>query len=363
MGRAEREQLGRTLGSHLNTIHETFYILDQTPPSSLQKVSWDEVVQMGDQVSKQATIVGMLWTGETPEVSELEKSMEAYFNMLQGLLLLSHGSTVGAGPTLSSTVHASVKQVVDCSFKLFKESVSLFEASNSDRKLAVPPLVGGVWEACSALKKTPSTNIIAIGRALTQVAVSIKDVLREMKELKPGSYDPTDEVSNQNSTKTESEPQGDDNASEDDLGNDLSPEEMKVAQSAISIVSETLVVIKELIRSITGLMKQEKPASGDFVNSLENLFKQCRAIGVQIDELGACLYPPQEVHAMKTALDKISSMIDEMQFELESVKGTSDTFLQSCGGLRGSLIQFKSELGCTGTADLEVKMHEVALNN
>lgn len=56
MGRAEREQLGRTLGSHLNTIHETLHILDQTPPSSLQKVSWDEVVQMGDQVSKQATI-------------------------------------------------------------------------------------------------------------------------------------------------------------------------------------------------------------------------------------------------------------------------------------------------------------------
>lgn len=237
-------------------------------------------------------------------------------------------------------------------------------ASNSDRKLAVPPLVGGVWEACSALKKTPSTNIIAIGRALTQVAVSVKDVLREMKELKPGSYDATDDVSDQNSTKTESEPQDDDNASEDDLGNDLSPEEMKVAQSAISIVSETLVVMKELIRSITGLIKQEKPnGSGDFVNSLENLLKQCQAIGVQIDELGACLYPPQEVHAMKTALDKISSMIDEMQVELESVKGTSDTFLQSCSGLRGSLRQFKSELGCTDTADLEVKMHEVALNN
>lgn len=70
--------------------------------------------------------VGMLWTGETPEVSELEKSMDVYFNMLQGFLLISHGSTVGAGPTLSSTVHASVKQVVDCSFKLLKESVSLF---------------------------------------------------------------------------------------------------------------------------------------------------------------------------------------------------------------------------------------------
>ena len=70
--------------------------------------------------------VGMLWTGEAPEVSALEGNMEAYFNMLQGFLFLSHGSTVGAGPTLSSSIHASVKQVVDSSFRLLKESVSSY---------------------------------------------------------------------------------------------------------------------------------------------------------------------------------------------------------------------------------------------
>jgi hypothetical protein len=69
---------------------------------------------------------GMLWAGETPEVRALEENMAAYFNMLQGFLLLSHGSTVGAGHTLSSSIHASVKQVVDCSFKLFIESVSTY---------------------------------------------------------------------------------------------------------------------------------------------------------------------------------------------------------------------------------------------
>lgn len=68
----------------------------------------------------------MLWTGETPEVAALEENMAAYFNMLQGFLLLSHGSTVGAGPTLSSSIHASVKHVVDNSFRLLKESVSSY---------------------------------------------------------------------------------------------------------------------------------------------------------------------------------------------------------------------------------------------
>ncbi len=69
---------------------------------------------------------GMLWAGERPEVRALEENMAAYFNMLQGFLLLSHGSTVDAGRTLSSSIHASVKQVVDCSYKLFSDSVSSY---------------------------------------------------------------------------------------------------------------------------------------------------------------------------------------------------------------------------------------------
>jgi len=70
--------------------------------------------------------VGMLWTGEQPESKAIEENMASYFNNLQGFLLVSHGSTVGAGPTLSSAVHASVKQVVDSSFRLMKETISLY---------------------------------------------------------------------------------------------------------------------------------------------------------------------------------------------------------------------------------------------
>lgn len=131
------------------------------------------------------------------------------------------------------------------------------------------------------------------------------------------------------------------------------------------------MVIKELIRSLTGLTKQKKSKdkkkkpndSGDFMYSLESLSEKCRAIGAQIDEVGACLYPPPEVRAMKIALDKISSMINEIHVELESNKRASDTFLQSCGGLRCSLRLFKSELSCTDAADLPVKMHKVVLSN
>lgn len=221
-------------------------------------------------------------------------------------------------------------------------------------------MVGAVWEACSSLKKTPSTNITAIGRGMTQVAVSMKDVLRELKELKPvSSDDPTDETS----AGTECEPQ-DDNSSDGELGNDLSPEEMKIAQTAIAVVSDTLSVIKDLIRCITGLLKLEKPKdNSDFVDSLEKLLKFCQELGLQIDEIGACLYPPQEVPVIKASMEKIQSIIDEMQGELEGLEGASDVFLEACNVFRGSLRKLASELSSPAITDLEAKVENITLSN
>ncbi|GLT35059.1 hypothetical protein SLA2020_095420 [Shorea laevis] len=364
MGTAEKEQLDRTLNLHINTIHETFQVLDQAPPSSLEKVSWYHVVQMGELLSKKATIVGMLWTGEAPEAKAIEETMESYVNLLQGFLLLSHGSSVSAGPTLSSSIHESVRQVVDCSFKLLKESVSLYGSHNKDQKNSIPQFVGTVWEACSALKKCPATNITAIRRAMTQVAVSVKDVLREMKELKPVSSDVMDETSDRASTKPENEPQEEDDFSEDDLGNDLSEEEMEIAQLAVGVVSGTLATVKELIRAITDLIKLENPDdNGEFVDSLEKLLKLCQEVGAQIDELGACLYPPQELPAIKLALEKISSSIDEVQLEMESFKSSSEPLVQSFSDLRTSIKQMLRYLDCVDTKDLVDKLQNVALTN
>ncbi|XP_022968591.1 uncharacterized protein LOC111467763 [Cucurbita maxima] len=364
MGKADKERLIRTLNSHLNTIHETFQMLDQNPSSSLEIVKWEDVVKMGDQVYKQASVAGMVWTGERLEVKAIEENMAAYFNTLQGFLLVSFGSKVGAGPTLSSVIHAAVKQVIDSSFRLWKESVSFYGSQNNkDQTQVVPQLVGAVWDACSALKKTPSTNITAIGRAITQVAVSVKDVLREMKDLKQGSSD-LDEAPEESSSKVEGDTQDDGNTSDDaDIGNDLSADEMRVAQSAMSVVSSTLLVIKELIRSITSLLKLENANIQSNIASLENLLKLCQGIGVQVDELGACLYPPQEIPAIKAASEKISSFLDNMQAELGSLNGNSEGFLQACNDLQNSCKQLETELSGSTATDIESRMENVTLSN
>lgn len=80
--------------------------------------------------------------------------------------------------------------------------------------------------------------------------------------------------SNDASTNADTRAQDNEISSLGELGNDLSPKEMKVAELAIGIVSETLVVVKELIRTITGLLKLENPdINGKLVDSLEKLLK------------------------------------------------------------------------------------------
>lgn len=67
---------------------------------------------------------GMLWSGDLPDVETLKENIDAYFNVLQGFLLVCHGSMVGAGPTLHKAICSSAKNVVESSFSLFKHAVS-----------------------------------------------------------------------------------------------------------------------------------------------------------------------------------------------------------------------------------------------
>ncbi|KAI3902558.1 hypothetical protein MKW92_031802 [Papaver armeniacum] len=294
------------VSSFLSNFLEVFSLLEDAPPSSLEKVYWQDVVTLGG--------------NGAPNMKELEENMGVYFNLLQGFLLLAHSSKIGAGPTLSSYINASAKHVADTSYSFFKEAVSSFGTNRKEQKLSIPQLAGTVWEA-------------SIGRAIKQVAVSMKDVLHELKELKPASVeDPTfDNTPDETTAPNESDDDADDE--DGDLGEDLSPYEMKIAESAIIVVSNTLTAIKELIRYITGLLGQSKPADNDSksVDSLEGLLSLCKGIGIQIDELGACLYPPQEIPALKLGVDKISDNVGEIQAEIRKFEGSSyDSLFQAC---------------------------------
>ncbi|KAH0467482.1 hypothetical protein IEQ34_004720 [Dendrobium chrysotoxum] len=328
----KKARLSRALDSHIRNIEETFQILEKSAASSLEKVEWSQVIKLGDEVSKQATIAGMLWSGEEPEIKQLEEYMEAYFNVLHGFVLLCHGSTAGAGPTLHASICSSARQVIDSSLALLKEAVSI-ESRNFSNRSSIPRLSGSVWEACANLKKNPTSNCTAIGRAITRVAVSVKDILREMNELKPAAPN----------TSNDTLPEEDDSENEE-FGDDLSPEEMLIAQLTTKAVSDVLVALKEVIRFVSGLHKKSNDENVEPVNALETLLRCCREIGNQANELGASVYPPQEISVLKSTAKKIYIVIDDMQKVVEIVGGSDQSFLSYFERLEDSLKKMESGL-------------------
>ncbi|CAF2195341.1 unnamed protein product, partial [Brassica napus] len=309
----QRDELNQILSSYLNTINDTLQLFEHSPPQTQDKLNWDDVLNMSDHLSRQATIVGMLWTGEPPEAEALKETME---------------------------LHLTVNDV--------------FSGGEKDRKTSIPQLTGAVWEACSNLKKIPTTNIKAIGRAMTQVAVSVKDVLREMQELKPASAcsSPEHDVS-VNSDEDD-----------DDLGDDLSPEELEVAALVADVVSDTLIVVKELIRAIASMIKMENPEDkGEFVDSFEKLLKLCQGTGEQIDELGACVYPPQELSLIKQILERINGYIGEVEADVKGFmnSSSSEAFLGTCRRLQSLIEHMVSELDTRTEAEVVCNMHNVTL--
>lgn len=101
--------------------------------------------------------------------------------------------------------------------------VEFVETSDAKKRETIPQLTGAVWEACEALKKCPSSNCIAIGRAMTQLGVYIKDIIREMNELL--SSDSSTREGEGGEEEEEQEQEASPNAS-DDEEDDLSLEEV-----------------------------------------------------------------------------------------------------------------------------------------
>ncbi|KAJ4814533.1 cyclin-D1-binding protein [Rhynchospora pubera] len=324
--RREAKDLSIFLDSQVQTINETFQILDKAAPSSLEKLDWSDASKHGTEISKLATVAGMLWCEETSDVMALKENIVTYFNVLQGFLLFCHSSTVGAGPTLHKLIHGASKRVMDSSISLFKETISFYETRDTKKRETIPQLTGAVWEACEALKKCPSSNCIAIGRAMTQLGVYIKDIIREMNELLV-----SDSSTHQGGEEEEEEEEEEEGADKDELsnasndeGDDLSPEEKFITKSVISVASNTYEVLKEIIRFLTGLVRS-KGNKEENVDSLEKLLSCCREISDWINDLGACAYPPQDAFQMKEYVKNLFGGICEVRKDIEIIAGGGTT--------------------------------------
>ncbi|KAG0567350.1 hypothetical protein KC19_7G128300 [Ceratodon purpureus] len=429
--------LSRILQRVTASLNEAFLLLNEAAPAGSVKGDWSEVKKAADLVSKNSTTIGLLWT-QGPKVDEAAEAMKTFADSLQGLILLCHGYTVGAGPTLALTIRNAVKAVLDAGLSLLARvvSFSVKGSAKEEREAALPALVGCVWEACNAMKKTPFTNRAAIGRSLAQVATSVKDVLREIGDMREGkpadqaddcgcghSHDETvASASHSHSHDHGHGPCGHDHGHDhdhdhsghlhthdhsdhgqcghdhshgghshsghghshapvhahghshghnhgpsghshahypghEDCGHDhgdesveslefndeLSPEEMEVADATKGVITSVLDFVKQL------LYVAADPQQGNDESStlyLENVLKHCKSLGVEVDEFGASLYPPQEINQLRDRITKSDALMESIKEEVKAAKGSVPEALDAASEtVRNAQAELKQCLG------------------
>lgn len=325
----------RLLGVCTASISDTLSLFKEPAPCGGKKVEWKEVITAAEGVAKHATTAGVLWRGKVLKKDGMD-NIRSFTRALQGFLLLCHGSTVGAGSTLLTYVDVASKQVANASLNLLRGAVALSGMENNTNEVDLPVLVGCVWEACEAVKKTPSRNHVAIGRSLTQVAVSVKDVLRELSDFKQesvskGAIDGATAVGESDTAERgdtqddclhgiEGEASSSDESTE--FTDKLSAGEMQVVQSVREFISLLLRLLKQLLYITADISKASKDAAEDATPTLEKLLELSKDLGVGVDELGASLYPPQEVENLQARVAEMEGLIESMQVAVLSLNGS-----------------------------------------
>ncbi|MCO5613034.1 hypothetical protein L7F22_067308 [Adiantum nelumboides] len=331
-GSGRREAFSRLLQESAASIAETLTLLTEPAPLGVTKVAWKDVINAAEGVARHATTAGVLWKGKVSKKEGME-NISSFIQALHGFLLSSNGSTVGAGPTLLSCIDHVSRQVVNSSLSLLRGAVAGLSTSVQGTDLLV--LVGCVWEACEAVKKAPVSNRIAIGRSLTQVAMSVKDVIREVGDFEQSCSLPYNSetskldasvlCSSNHERLSETEVEADSSDESTELSTRLSAEEMQVVESVKDFASSLLGLIKQLLHVIAGTGSTSKDvqiADSKATLSWEKILEQCKALGVGVDELGASLYPPQEIDILQGTVAEIEDLIEHLQIEVYSLIGS-----------------------------------------
>lgn len=332
-----------------SSIDQTLCLLSEPAAAGGKTVPWKDVITSAEQVAKCATTAGVLWSRNVAK-KDGKQNIRSFTEALQGFVLLCHGSTVGAGPTLLKMVHLAAKQVVDASLTFLRGAVAFSGQDNNEAKIDLPVLVGHIYNACEGVKKTPSDNFSAVGRSLTQVAVSVKDVIRELDDFKQlRTSEDTGEVDITERGHTCSEDAGLSDTSLDgsvDFNDELSAEEMRVVLSVKEFTSCFLKLLKELLYMTVYESKSSKETFSEVtVSSWEKILERTKDLGVGFDELGASLYPPQEMEALRARVLEMEGMIESLHTQVFALKGFMPEDIRlAIDALKGAGFSLKNDL-------------------
>lgn len=191
---------------------------------------------------------------------------------------------------------------------------------------------------------------------MTKIGVYLKDVLREMNELPIGGS--TAEKSSNGVVDTASCSDRDEisDLDLDDDDDDFTEEEAAVAKLVIAVASDSLVVVKEAIRFITGLLKSSGNKDGaneDKVEPMEKLLSHCKEIADQVNDLGASVYPPQDSSEMKLDIKRLYNSINGMRKEVGNLGGSPESTFAALEGFEKCIGSLRAKLDDDVVTEME----------
>ena len=148
------------------------------------------------------------------------------------------------------------------------------------RSAATKRAVGEIWASTEAFKALPKSASAAVARELMRMAAFVKDVSSELEEL--DELGGADEVG----------------LDEDDLrfcGDDFDASELEIGKSVAAFTKTCLALLKALIVP----MVKDKTTDA---KALEPAVEACGRFRQSVEDLGAGVYPPQDVDEMKEHL-------------------------------------------------------------
>jgi hypothetical protein len=179
-----------------------------------------------------------------------------------------------------------------------------------------------------------------------------------MNELPIGdSGDATAEKSSNGVADTTSCSDRDEILSDFDMDDDdFTEEEIAIAKLVVTVVSDSLVVVKEAIRFVTSLLKisgNKNGANEDKVEPMEKLLSHCKEIADQVNDLGASVYPPQDASDMKLAVKRLYGGINGMRKEIGHLGGSPVNAFAALEGFEKCLGSLEAELADDVVSEME----------
>jgi|MDSW01.1.fsa_nt_gb cyclin-D1-binding protein 1 len=329
---AKNAALGASLASSFVTELKALEIPAEVPEGA----PMSQLHLAADAVNMNATKTQMLFSdGNGVDATAAAAALKELHLVVMGFVAHAQAALGTQGKTFDAAVKAASTTLSRACGNLIKVATE-----NETRSEWLKPALAEVYEAVKAVKQLPKDGRAAVAKAMLKAATIVKDVSNELSELgSGGGFFRADDA--------DADADDDDDAAaatavvdEDDLlfgDDDFSEAEMMIAKQCASFASASF----DFVKAVLGPTVRGPSASASDAAALERALERCEAFRREVEEIGAGVYPPQDVadivHRAGGALEAargMASAVEEAGGASGETKDAVDAFEGAVEALR-----------------------------